>query len=231
MELLKNGKTKDVYLQDDGSILLAFKDDATGDNGVFDPGANQVIGIIHGKAKAGVRLSEFFFEKLESAGIPTHFISADTENATMVVKPANLFGEGLEVICRIFADGSYIRRYGKYVQKGEYLNYLVEVTLKDDERGDPEAGEEKLLKMGLLGPGEYRILSGLVQKATKVIEAELVKRNMILWDIKLEFGRDKDQGIFLIDEVSTDCWRVRNADGSSIEPADLVAMFFDECPC
>lgn len=234
MDLLKSGKTKNAYRRPDGNILLAFKDDATGAEGVFDPGANQVIGTIPGKAKAGVRLSEFFFKKMEEAGIPTHFISADAENATMVVKPAELFGEGLseepgaglEVICRIFADGSYIRRYGKYAKKGESLDYLVEVTLKDDDRGDPEAGEEKLLKMGLLIPGEYRVLRDLVQQATKIIEFELAKKGLVLWDIKLEFGRDENKGIILIDEISTDCWRVRDAAGNSIEPADLVAKFF-----
>ena len=38
MELIYKGKTKDVYALEDGNYLLKFKDDVTGEDGVFDPG-------------------------------------------------------------------------------------------------------------------------------------------------------------------------------------------------
>ena len=101
MELIYTGKTKDVYRLEDGNYLLKFKDDATGTDGVFDPGSNTIGLTIEGAGRAGLRLSKYFFELLEKQGIPTHYISADIENATMTVKPATLFGKGLEVICRL----------------------------------------------------------------------------------------------------------------------------------
>ena len=42
MKQLYKGKTKDVYALDNGNVLLKFKDDCTGKDGVFDPGENSV---------------------------------------------------------------------------------------------------------------------------------------------------------------------------------------------
>src|SRR5690606_21031322 len=117
MELVYRGKTKDVYALENGDYLLQFKDDVTGVDGVFDPGANTVGLKITGAGRAGLRLSKFFFELLREKGIPTHYIDADLEKATMTVKPATLFGNGLEVICRCRAVGSFLRRHGMYAQE------------------------------------------------------------------------------------------------------------------
>src|SRR5690554_4403250 len=114
MKLKYKGKTKDVYELGDGNILLQFKDDVTGADGVFDPGANTVGFTMEGAGRAGLRLTTFFFEKLKEKGIPTHYIESDIEKQTMTVKAAEVFGEGLEVICRYRAVGSFLRRYGLY---------------------------------------------------------------------------------------------------------------------
>ena len=100
------GKTKNVYALDNGNYLLKFKDDVTGVDGVFDPGANTVGLSIEGVGKANLRMSVFFFERLRAAGIKTHFVSANLEDATMEVLPAKVFGHGLEVVCRHKAVGS-----------------------------------------------------------------------------------------------------------------------------
>ena len=42
MEKIYEGKTKDVYKLENGNVLLKFKDDVTGKDGVFDPGENAV---------------------------------------------------------------------------------------------------------------------------------------------------------------------------------------------
>ena len=137
MERIYTGKTKDVYALADGNYLLKFKDDVTGENGVFDPGANTVGLSIEGAGKAGLRLTKYFYEKLNALGIPTHYLDADVEASTMTVKKAAVFGEGLEVICRYRAVGSFLKRYGKYAEDGQPLDAFVEVTLKDDDRNDP----------------------------------------------------------------------------------------------
>jgi phosphoribosylaminoimidazole-succinocarboxamide synthase len=150
MKKVYEGKTKDVYALDDGNYRLKFKDDVTGENGVFDPGANTVGLSIEGIGKKNLAVSVKFFEMLKKAGIVTHYIRADVENGTMDVKKAKPFGKGLEVICRYRAVGSFIRRYGAYINEGEKLDAYVEVTLKDDHRGDPLVTVEGLEALGIM---------------------------------------------------------------------------------
>ena len=150
MKMVYQGKTKDVYLLDNGNYSLLFKDDVTGEDGVFDPGANHVGGSIEGMGKANLKTSIKFFEMLKEKGIATHYISADLEAGTMEVVPTMPFGKGLEVICRYRAVGSFYRRYGKYVQEGDPLPAYVEMTIKDDDRNDPLITMEALSMLGIM---------------------------------------------------------------------------------
>ena len=161
MKLVYTGKTKDVYALENGNYLLKFKDDVTGENGVFDPGANTVGLTIEGVGRAGLRLTKMFFEILKEKGIPTHYIDANIEDATMTVKPATVFGKGIEVICRYRAVGSFLRRYGMYAEEGQPLDAFVEVTLKDDVRQDPPITEDALDMLGILSTDEYKTLKEL----------------------------------------------------------------------
>lgn len=224
MKLVYKGKTKDVYALEDGNYLLKFKDDATGEDGKFDPGANSVGLTIDGAGRAGLRLTKFFFEKLNSLGIPTHYISADIDDVTMTVKRAQAFGEGLEVICRYRAVGSFMRRYGKYAKEGQALDAFVEVTLKDDNRNDPPISDDALEMLGLLSKEEYQILKDLTQRISGIIKDTLAERGIELYDIKLEFGRvGEDNHIALIDEISGGNMRAFK-DGKWIEPLELEEL-------
>ncbi|MDI9480151.1 MAG: phosphoribosylaminoimidazolesuccinocarboxamide synthase [Syntrophomonadaceae bacterium] len=227
MKLIYKGKTKDVYLQDDGNYLLKFKDDATGEDGVFDPGSNAVGLTIEGAGKAGLRLTKYFFEACHRAGIPTHYIEADIERATMTVKPATMFGKGLEIICRLRAVGSFLRRYGDYVQEGQPLDYFVEVTLKDDARQDPPITEDALDMLGILTHEEYAVLKELTRRITAIVEEELAKKGIELYDIKFEFGRvDPDKQIVLIDEISGGNMRAYK-DGRHLQPLELEKLMLE----
>ena len=115
MEKIYEGKTKTVFKLENGNVLLKFKDDCTGKDGVFDPGENSIGLTIEGIGKANLETSIHFFEILKKEGVKTHYVSADVENATMEVLPCTVFGKGLEVICRLKATGSFIRRYGDYI--------------------------------------------------------------------------------------------------------------------
>ena len=97
-KLVYTGKTKDVFALDNGNYLLKFKDDCTGKDGVFDPGENSVGLTIEGVGDVNLRMSIYFFEKINAAGIKTHYVSANLEDTTMEVLPAKVFGKGLEVI-------------------------------------------------------------------------------------------------------------------------------------
>lgn len=226
MKLTYKGKTKDVYTLEDGNLLLQFKDDVTGENGVFDPGANTVGLTIDGAGRAGLNLTTFFYKKLNAANIPTHFISSNLDDATMTVKPATVFGKGLEVICRFRAVGSFLKRYGAYVEEGQSLDAFVEVTIKDDDRLDPPISKDALALLNILTLEEYEILKATTQEISEFVKAELAKQGLELYDIKLEFGRDaKTNEIILIDEISGGNMRVFKGD-TYIEPLELEKLMF-----
>lgn len=224
MNIVYSGKTKDVYALDNGNYLLKFKDDVTGTDGVFDPGANTVGLTIEGAGKAGLRLTKFFFEKLNEMGIPTHYVDADIDNASMTVLPAKVFGKGVEVICRYRAVGSFLKRYGMYAAEGQELDAYVEVTLKDDDRNDPLIIDEALEMLGIMTKEEYKTLTELTKKISKVVKDELAKKNIELYDIKFEFGRTgEDNHIALIDEISGGNMRAY-MNGEYIEPLKLEEL-------
>ena len=218
MEKLFEGKTKDVYRFENGNYQLVFKDDMTGENGKFDPGANTVGLTVEGAGAAGLAMSVYYFNLLEEKGFPTQFISVDDNK--MTVKPIIKFGGGLEVICRYVATGSFIRRYGEYVKEGTPLDAVIEMTLKDDERGDPPINEDSLTAIGILKPGEYTEIKSLMQKMCRIIKEDIEAKNMELCDIKLEFARDLNGQLMLIDEISGGNMRVRE-NGKPVDPLVL----------
>ncbi len=220
------GKTKTVFALENGNYLLKFKDDVTGTDGVFDPGANTVGLSIDGMGQGGLRLTTHFFELLQKNGIKTHYVQSDIENKTMEVLPATVFGSGLEVICRFKATGSFMRRYGKYAEEGQDLDAFVEVTLKDDNREDPPITKDALAMLGILNNDEYESLKSQTQKICKMVKEELAKYGCELYDIKLEFGRNQGQ-VILIDEISGGNMRVYK-DGKIVAPLELVKIVLDE---
>jgi phosphoribosylaminoimidazole-succinocarboxamide synthase len=225
VKLVRTGKTKDVYEIGDGRYLLKFKDDVTGINGVFDPGANSVGLSIEGMGRCCLRLTEYFFRLINDAGIPTHFIGADIEKAEMTVRQAKVFGKGIESICRYRATGSFIRRYGMYATENQTLDALVEITLKDDERGDPFITGDTLNMLGILTLKEYDTVRELTGKVSNLVKDVLRGKGLELYDIKLEFGC-ADGEIILIDEISGGSMRVYK-DGAIVGPLSLVRLLLD----
>ncbi len=208
MEKLYTGKTKDVYKLENGNVMLKFKDDCTGKDGVFDPGENAVGLTIDGIGKANLETSVYYFEMLKKAGIKTHYVSADVENATMEVLPATVFGHGLEVICRLVATGSFIRRYGEYMSDGTKIeNGYVECTFKNDEKGDPLVTSEGLEVLGVMSSEMFKSMKEQTLKITKIVADDLKTIGLDLWDIKFEFGYNNGE-VILIDEIASGNMRV-----------------------
>ena len=225
MKLVYTGKTKNVYALENGNCLLKFKDDCTGKDGVFDPGENSVGLTIEGVGDVNLRMSIYFFEKINAAGIKTHYVSADLENTTMEVLPAKVFGKGLEVICRLRAVGSFVRRYGALVETGAKLPYYVETTLKDDAKGDPLITKDALVDIGVMTAEQYESLKAQTQQITKIVADDLAEKGLELYDIKFEFGYAPDGSVMLIDEVASGNMRVYK-DGEYVDPMKLNELFF-----
>ena len=228
MKKIYEGKTKDVYSLDNGNVLLKFKDDCTGKDGVFDPGENSVGLTIEGIGKANLETSIHYFELLKEAGIKTHYVSANLEEATMEVLPAECFGKaqdgnGLEVICRLVATGSFVRRYGEYIKDGTPLEGgYVECTFKNDEKGDPLVTGEGLAALGVMTPAMFESMKEQTLKITKIVADDLKSIGLDLWDIKFEFGYNNDE-VILIDEIASGNMRVYK-DGKIVDPVELTKI-------
>lgn len=220
MEKVYRGKTKDVYKLNDEEYLLKFKDDVTGNDGVFDPGANSVGLTMEGAGHQAVAMTKFFYEKLNDKGLTTHFVSADLDKNEAVVKKAEVFGEGVEVIVRYYAVGSFIRRYGKYIENGTKIDPYVEITLKDDDREDPLITKDALVLLNIMTEEEYEELKDLALNIGEIVKEELAKKDLDLYDIKFEFGRLADGKVALIDEISGGNMRAYKGN-QYIEPLEL----------
>ena len=225
LKLLYTGKTKNVYALPNGNCLLLFKDDCTGKDGVFDPGENSVGLTIEGVGDVNLRMSIYYFEKINAAGIKTHYVSADLANTTMEVLPAKVFGKGLEVICRRKAVGSFFRRYSDYCTVGQDLPYYVETTFKNDALGDPLVTKDGLVDLGIMTAEQYDSLKAQTQAITKIVADDLAAKGLELYDIKFEFGYDPEGNVMLIDEVASGNMRVYK-DGEYVDPMTLNKLFF-----
>lgn len=223
MKKVYEGKTKDVFELENGNVMLKFKDDCTGKDGVFDPGENSVGLTIEGIGKANLETSIHFFELLKEAGVKTHYVDADVENATMEVLPAKVFGKGLEVICRLVATGSFIRRYSDYIADGTILEGgYVETTLKDDAKGDPLITKEGLVALGIMSADMFESMKEQTLKITNIVANDLKAKGLDLYDIKFEFGYNNDE-VILIDEIASGNMRVYK-DGKIVDPMDLTKL-------
>ena len=228
MKKVYSGKTKDVYSLENGHVLLKFKDDCTGKDGVFDPGENTVGLTIEGIGKANLQTSVYYFEMLKEAGIKTHYVSANINEATMEVLPAECFGKdlgggGLEVICRLVATGSFVRRYGEYIKDGTPLEGgYVECTFKNDEKGDPLVTGEGLVALKVMTAEMFESLKAQTLKITKIVADDLKTIGLDLWDIKFEFGYNNGE-VILIDEIASGNMRVYK-DGVIVPPVELTKL-------
>jgi len=226
MEKIYTGKTKNVYKLENGNVLLEFKDDCTGKDGVFDPGENSVGLKIDGIGRANLQTSVYYFELLKKAGIKTHYVSADVEKATMEVLPGKVFGHGLEVICRLVATGSFIRRYGEYIKNGTVLEGgYVECTFKNDEKGDPLVTSEGLAALGVMSQEMFNSMKEQTLKITKIVADDLKTIGLDLWDIKFEFGYNGDE-VILIDEIASGNMRVYKGD-TIVDPVELTKLILN----
>ncbi|MGD9560419.1 MAG: phosphoribosylaminoimidazolesuccinocarboxamide synthase [Oscillospiraceae bacterium] len=226
MKPLYDGKTKTV-LKDEGTgaVYLLFKDSATGENGVFDPGSNTVGGSVQGKGKTGLAISRHFFKLMERSGIPTHYLGAEVDKGLMQVK--NLTVPPLEFVLRYFTAGSMCRRFT--LEEGiPFDPPYLEVTLKDDDQGDPLISERLCIMKNLLKPGQYDEALGVLGQVGEVLRKELATMGLTLIDFKIEVGYDEAGKIYVVDEITPDIWRVRDENGNIPNQIDCARLILSK---
>ncbi len=198
---LYEGKAKILYEgPKPGTIIQHFKDDATAFNA-------QKKGTVSGKGELNNRITEYIMTRLESAGIPTHFIERIDAREQLCRKVDII---PLEVIVRNIAAGSICTRLG--IEEGTPLpRAMIELTLKDDDLGDPLVAEEHALVFGWADRRELDYLFETSFKVNDILKDLFADVGIQLVDFKLEYGRAKDDGedaILLADEFSPDNCRL-----------------------
>lgn len=226
MKILYTGKTKNVVLDEEKNVVnLFFKDSATGENGVFDPGSNSVGGSVEGKGKIGLAISKYFFELMEKNGIPTHYIDSDIDAGLMQVRKLTV--PKLEFVLRYFTAGSMCRRFS--LDEGIVFDPpYTEVTLKDDVQGDPLISERICIMKGLLKEGQYDEALGILVRVGNVLRAELAPMGLTLIDFKIEIGYDESGKMYVADEITPDIWRVRDENGNIPNQIDCAKMLLEK---
>lgn len=226
MKTLYDGKTKTVLLDEESGVVnLFFKDSATGENGNFDPGSNTVGGSVEGKGKIGLKISKYFFDLMEKNGIPTHYLGADLDKGLMQVRQLTV--PRLEFVLRYYTAGSMCRRFT--LEEGiEFDPPYLEVTLKDDEQGDPLISERICIMKGLLKEGQYDEALGILVKVGEVLREELAKMNLKLIDFKIEVGYDESGKVYVADEITPDIWRVKDENGVIPNQIDCAKIILEK---
>ena len=197
-EQLYEGKAKKVYATDDPELLIVdYKDDATAFNGLKK-------GTIRGKGVINNQMSNRLMQKLEKAGIPTHFVEELSERETLVKKVSIV---PLEVIVRNIAAGSFSKRYG--VEEGVVFDQpTIEFSYKNDALGDPLINTYHALALKLATQSEIDTIRDYAFRVDDFLKAFWAECGVTLVDFKLEFGRLSDGTIVLADEISPDTCRL-----------------------
>jgi phosphoribosylaminoimidazole-succinocarboxamide synthase len=195
------GKAKVLYEgPEPGTLVQHFKDDATAGNGAKHE-------IIDGKGVLNNRISEFIFTKLNSMGIPTHFIRR-INMREQLIKEVEIIP--LEVIVRNVAAGSLSKRLG--IEEGTPLPHtLLEYCYKDDALGEPLVAEEHIACFGWASQEEMQDISAMAIRINDFLAGMFAGIGIKLIDFKLEFGRIFEgdfSRIILADEISPDGCRL-----------------------
>ncbi len=193
--MIYEGKTKKVFDAGD-HVVLEFKD-------VFTAFDGKKVEEVPGKGEVNAEFTELLMEELEKAGIPTHFIKR--EGKYVHVKRTEPLP--LEFIVRNYAYGSLLKRL-PILEKGQKLKFPVyEIHYKSDELHDPLLATDDPVAAGLLTPEEAQKIREMTLKINEVLKKIFEKAGYTLIDFKVEYGRDENGNIILIDELSPDSFR------------------------
>ncbi|MDO5846011.1 MAG: phosphoribosylaminoimidazolesuccinocarboxamide synthase [Methanocorpusculum sp.] len=200
-QLLYKGKAKSVYASEKADeLLVVFRDDITALDGLKK-------NTLSGKGVCNAKVTAYLYPILERAGIPTHFIRAESETTHRVMRLSMI---PLEIILRNRAAGSLVKNYG--FDEGQPLSPpLIMMDLKDDSRHDPMITDDLAAALGAASAADLAEIRRLTRAVNEVLMENFAAKNIDLIDFKLEFGKDKDGIIRLGDEISMDSLRLWDA--------------------
>lgn len=200
-QLLYEGKAKRLYATDEQDILwVEYKDSATAFNG-------EKKAEIAGKGMLNNKITSLIFERLQGAGIASHFVKQLSDHEQLVQQVAII---PVEVVTRNIVAGSMAKRLG--LEEGTVLKRpIVEFYYKDDALGDPIITEDHIEMLELASTEEVQELRDKALKVNEVLIGFFKEVGVDLVDFKIEFGRDQEGRILLADEISPDTCRLWDA--------------------
>ncbi|MGI2329492.1 phosphoribosylaminoimidazolesuccinocarboxamide synthase [Planococcus sp. YIM B11945] len=200
-QLLYEGKAKRLYATDEQDILwVEYKDSATAFNG-------EKKAEIAGKGTLNNKITSLLFEKLQKAGIASHFVEQLSDHEQLVQQVSII---PIEVVVRNIVAGSMAKRLG--IEEGTVLaRPIIEFYLKNDELGDPIITEDHIDLLELASPDEVAQLREKAIVINQVLIGFFNEIGVDLIDFKIEFGRDANGDILLADEISPDTCRLWDA--------------------
>lgn len=210
------GKVNNVYnvYMDDEKLSLYLAEYEFTDR--ISKGDGAVIEEIPGKGETNALLSKLLFERLNEAGIDTHFSGPGTTNTSMLVWKCAMFP--LEVVCRNVATGSFVSRYKGMVMEGAILSTpVVEVFLKNDLLKDPLIQPSAIEALGIATISELVQIDTMVRKVNAVAQKFFENLGLDLIDFKCEFGKDANGVIRVCGEFSQDTSRLWDTSGEHID--------------
>jgi phosphoribosylaminoimidazole-succinocarboxamide synthase len=198
-ELLYEGKAKKIWKTADKDLLISeFKDSLTAFNG-------EKKSSEEGKGALNNQISTELFRYLEEKGIPTHYVETLDDN-NMLHKAAEVIY--IEVIVRNIATGSLSKNLG-IADKTVLPFTLVEFDYKNDALGDPKLNDQHCLILNLVNnTDELDYIRFMARRINTLLTEFYAQLDIKVVDFKLEFGRDKNNNIILIDELSPDNFRL-----------------------
>ena len=198
LEQIYEGKAKKVYATDDPELVIVdYKDDATALDGLKK-------GTIAGKGVINNQMTNRLMDKMEKAGIPTHFVKELSQRETLVKKVSIV---PLEVIVRNISAGHFASRYG--VEEGIVFDQpTIEFSYKNDDLHDPLLNEYHAIALKLATREEIDLIKKYSFAVDDVLKAFWRECGVTLVDFKLEFGKTSDGTIVLADEISPDTCRL-----------------------
>ena len=198
-KLLYEGKAKKIWETEDENLLISeFKDSLTAFNG-------EKKSSEEGKGALNNKISTELFKYLAEKGIPTHYVDTIDDN-NMLHKRADVIY--IEVIVRNIATGSLSKNLG-IADKTIPPFTLVEFDYKNDALGDPKLNDQHCLILNLVNnTDELDYIRFMARRINTLLSEFYAQLDIKVVDFKLEFGRDKDGNIILIDELSPDNFRL-----------------------
>lgn len=198
LEMLYEGKAKQVFRTDDEDlIIIHYKDAATAFNNIKKA-------TIENKGVLNNAISTLIFEHLIAAGVKTHYIETLNDRDQLCHRVRII---PLEVIVRNTIAGSMAQRLG--IEEGtKPSNVIYDICYKKDELGDPLINDHHAVALGVVTYEELDKIYAMTAKINEVLTDLFKRMNINLVDFKIEFGRTSDGEIVLADEVSPDTCRL-----------------------